>query len=246
MRVRGTHGARAARLATAWSVVAMAACAGLAACTDDGATGADTSDTIEPGTSPLTGVHTNVTKTAPTPNPQCAAADVIPGSGAKYPWGGFSVGGKTYTCDACPNGHGDMQGSYRFHGYDDGNATERVDYSYPDPAEYKEVVKIDGNTFYTAVEDNIEGHSAYYTRGWYFCTQPPENGSKHIFWVSLDSDDPAQRTSVSETDPILSDGPNNTLLFFYDEVGGSTGTVRLYCRIGSQRDGQTCTDPFAQ
>ena len=240
MRVTAARGVSGAK-ASAWlPTVVLAAFVGLAGCDDDGGS---TADILEPGKSPLTGVQTNVTKTEPTPNPECAAADVIPGSGAKYPWGGFAAGGTTYTCNACPNGHGDMQGSYRFHGFDDGR--EQVDYSYPNPTEYKEVVKIDGNTFYTAVEDNIEGHSAYYTRGWYFCSQPPENGSKHLFWVSLDSDDPTQKTSVAETDPILSDGPDNTRLFFYDQIGGTTGTARLYCKIGSERDGQTCTDPFA-
>src|SRR5262249_23177232 len=105
----------------------------LAACGDDNKGSSDsTSDTTAdtshpdtsggdttpgdgaPGTSALTGVSTNVQVTTPTPNAGCDATKVDNGvNGAKYPWGGLTAGGVSYTCNSCPTGLKDFQGKWR-------------------------------------------------------------------------------------------------------------------------------------
>lgn len=230
----------------------------LAACDSDSdsdttdTTGGDSSDTadtnVTPGTSAVTGVNTNVTVTTPTRNAGCDNTDVDNANhGAKYPWGGATINGTTYTCDRCPNGLADFQGKWRAHGFAaDG---ETPDYSKGGDAttDDAEVLFIDGNTWYSQLHDQQEGKSVE-TRGWFFCSQKPEHPNEHLFWYTIEAKPEGQLGATSgeynESDVILSQGGDKKLIAWYDTVGGASSASIGYCKIGTVSNGQTCNNPF--
>jgi len=197
--------------------------------------------------SALTCVETDVGVTPVTPNPQCAEADSEfpnPG-GLTYPFGGLTVGGTSYTCNGCPNGHPDIQGRWRFHMMGRQENPDLVDYTLPDPVtDYAQVLFVDGNTFYWGVRDVQEQRTAQH-RGYYFCSMRTENSAKHIYWVFTDSDESDSVSRILRTDTILSGGSNNFLFSIFDSpTGGSEFQNFYYCRFGSSKDGHTCGDPM--
>ncbi len=243
---------------------------GLLACNDDGgttttdatdattqgdtasevvATTTDTgpTDTVTPtGTSALTGVKWDVPGiTAPTPNAACATAgtQVLTSTGVTYPWGGLTAGGTTYTCNGCPQGHPDMQGRWRVHGFEETDLNN-VDYSfYSDSTKDRAVdMFVDGNTFMFTENDETALQTVTVSRGWYFCSMKPENGAQHLFWTNLDAQ--GVNSDTYETDVVLAQGGNNVAWFFFHELGGDKGIWYAFCRIGSTANGTTCNDPF--
>ncbi len=211
-------------------------------------TATETTADVPDGTSALTGVNTKVTVTAPTPNASCATADQLepPTGGAAYPWGGLTVGATTYTCNGCPDGLKELQGSWRLHGFLPAPNDDTPDYAWPDPAtDGGFVLRVDGNTFYTRDVDPQQSTNEV-SRGWYFCSMKPENGQKHLYWVNTETDPSGGAGDVTRTDRILTDGSDRLLVFFFDDP--ATGTSNFpypLCRIGSTVGDQTCTDPFA-
>ena len=208
------------------------------------ATDTDTGE-VAAGTSPLTGVNTNVTVTEPTPNAACATADHPSAAtgGAEYPWGGLTVGTTAYTCNGCPDGLPELQGSWRLHGFQDPPNDETPDYNYPDPATKGAFeLLVDGNTFMVRDSDPSAGTDVV-SRGWYFCSQKPENDHKYLYWVDLGK---SGADAITRTDTVLTDGTNNLLLFFFaNAVSGTESLPYPLCRLGTTRNGQTCDDPFA-
>ncbi len=216
-----------------------------AAVTPDGDTAAET---VNPGTSALTGVNTNVQVTTPTRNANCDNGEVDNGNnGAKYPWGGLNADGKDFTCNRCPTGIVDFQGEWRAHGFAADETTP--DYTKGSDAGTgdAEILFIDGNTWYSHFHDQQEGKSVE-TRGWFLCTQQPEHPNEHIFWVTLQAVPAgnlgANNGDINESDVILSSGTDKKLIAWYDEVGGNTSAQIGYCKIGTSSGGQTCNNPF--
>lgn len=214
--------------------------------TTAGETGADT---VTPGTSALTGVNTNVTVTTPTRNPGCDNSEVDNGSnGIKYPWGGLTVDGVSFTCNKCPTGLADFQGKWRAHGFKDEEQSD-PDYSKGADADNDdaEVLYIDGNTWYSHLHDHQEMKSVE-TRGWFLCTQQPEQPNERLFWVTLQASPEgalgANAGDINKSDVILSSGSDRKLIFWYDTTAGETNYPIGYCKIGTAAGGQTCNDPF--
>ncbi|HRE91530.1 MAG TPA: hypothetical protein PK095_20595 [Myxococcota bacterium] len=206
----------------------------------------DTTDTTQPGVSALTGVNTNVTVTPPTPNASCDAAGVDNRThGAKYPWGGAQIGNTSYTCNSCPGGIDHFQGSWRAHGFveNDGDDWD-IDLSKGANAnsDDAELLLIDGNTFYTRFYDS-QSDTLEETRGWYFCSQKPENANEHIFWVK---EEETSTGSVNRSNVILSLGASTDfkLIEWFDTITSTTSVKIGYCRLGAVRNGVTCNNPF--
>lgn len=213
----------------------------------DGTTGGP--ETTPPGTSDLTGVSTNVSVTTPTPAAGCDQSEVDNGNnGAKYPWGGLTAGGTNYTCNKCPTGLADFQGMWRAHGFSDADDTT-PDFAKGGDASTgdAEILFIDGNTWMDQFHDQQSGQTVL-TRGWFFCSQQPEHPNEHLFWVSTEADPAgtlgANAGDINESDVILSQGANLKLIFWYNDVGGTTGVQIGYCKIGSSSGGQTCNNPY--
>jgi hypothetical protein len=241
----------------------------LMACGDDGggpgpgtdtATGGDTANTIplpggisycDPGTatatkSGVTCVETNVQVEPVTPNASCFANDeIIEHTGLAYPWGGATIGGRTFTCNGCPNGLPILQGRFRVHGYLPDSDT--VDYREPDPVtDLAWILFIDGNTFFT-IEYDAQRQRTSWSRGRYFCSMKAENGAKHLYWQDLESSNSASVGQWTRTDTILSSGGGKNLLIkFFNSVNTSdaSGIDFPFCKIGTTTDGQLCNDPF--
>jgi len=235
--------------------VALAACGddattttpdGDATMTPDGETAGET--VVTPGTSALTGVNTNVTVTTPTRNANCDSTEVDNGNnGAKYPWGGLTANEKNYTCNRCPTGLADFQGMWRAHGFAADESTPDYDKGSDAATGDAEILFIDGNTWYSNFHDEQEGKSVE-TRGWFVCTQQPEQANEHLYWVTLSAVPEgtlgANNGDINESDVILSQGTDKKLIAWYDAVGGNTSASIGYCKIGTSSGGKTCNNPF--
>lgn len=205
----------------------------------------DTNDTTQPGVSALTGVNTNVTVTTPTPNASCAADEVDTGDyGATYPWGGLTAGGVSYTCNRCPSGLESLQGRWRAHGWAEDEVTP--DYTIGSQSDEGEVLYIDGNTWYShwVKPDGTE----FEVRGWFLCSQQPEHPNEHYFWVSLEAV-PASALgndvkAIYRSNVKLDAGVNNVLFEWFNELTGSGLYQTGYCKIGTERGGVECNNPF--
>ncbi len=209
-------------------------------------TGGDTvPDTVTPGVSALTGVNTNVTVTEPTPNAGCAASEVDNGDhGASYPWGGLTAAGTSYTCNKCPSGLQDFQGMFRAHGFAADETTPDYDKGADASSDDAELLYIDGNTFYFKLYDK-QTNTTDEARGWFFCSQKPENNGEHLFWVVTDGIQGApQDGDINRTDVILSQGADRKLISYFDELTGQTNVQIGYCKIGTSSGGKTCNNPF--
>jgi hypothetical protein len=207
--------------------------AGVSFCTSGTATKSD-----------VTCVETAVAVGPVTPDAACDAASIIRlEGGLGYPWGGATIGAKSFTCNGCPNGLPELQGRWRAHGFVPD--TDDMDYRYPDAkTDLATVLFVDGNTFYAAEADARDG-SSWQSRGFYFCGMKPESGGKHIYWADLDAR--GAIVNWTRTEPILSRGPDNLLIKYFNsatDLGDPTGFNYPYCRIGSSRDGQICNSPF--
>lgn len=195
----------------------------------------------------VTCVETNTGATPITQPANCTMGDtILTRNGLSYPWTGATVGNKTFSCNSCPNGHPDLQGRYRIHGWKEGS--EQVDYSIPNPVtDQAWVLFVDGNTFYSAEHDAIRQRSSQ-SRGYYFCSMKVENGAKHLYFSDVENSNPEGIGNWSRTDSILSqNGGNNLLIRFFHNAADTTDKSGIdfpFCRIGSVTDGQTCTDPF--
>lgn len=148
-----------------------------------------------PGTSGLTGVNTAVTPQPTDPNPgnDGCTSPVISNTGLKYPWGGATVAGRTYTCNACRFGYPFAQGAYRLHGFskEDGSPCGSLsdtdcaeNYSEPKPAEgdFAETLWLDGNTFRVR-QKNGSAAGDIEIKGYYFCGMKPEGPNEHVVWA---------------------------------------------------------------
>lgn len=205
-------------------------------------------ETVTPGTSALTGVDTNVTVTTPTPNAGCDQTKVDNGNnGAKYPFGGLEVGGKSYTCDKCPTGLKEFQGKWRAHGFAADETTPDYDLGSDASTGDAEILFIDGNTWYSQIHDKQLQQSVE-TRGWLLCSQKPEHPNEHLFWTTLSAVPAgtlgANNGDINESDVILSSGSDKVLIAWYDEVGGNTSVQIGYCKVGTSSGGKECNNPF--
>jgi hypothetical protein len=209
------------------------------------ATGDVGAETSTPGVSPLTGVNTNVTVTTPTRNANCDDSKVDTGNhGAKYPWGGLTAGGMTFTCNKCPTGLADFQGMYRAHGFADDKTTPDYEKGGSAATGDAELLVIDGNTWYSKVYDK-QSNTTQETRGWFFCSQKPEHPNEHLFWVNTEVvQGEAQVGGVNRSDVILSQGTDRKLIFWFDELAGDTNVQIAYCKVGTTFNGKTCNNPF--
>ena len=197
--------------------------------------------------SELTGVETNVSVTPVTPNASCDASEVDnTDHGATYPFGGLEVEGTSYTCNKCPNGNKELQGSWRTHGWKADNEDE-VDYSIGSEATDANVLLVDGNTFSYEVRQTDGAN--YIARGYYVCTQKPEHPNEHIFWQVVETE-PANVLGTPDvpglwrTDVVLNSGPDNILLFWFAALTGDQQYSLGYCRVGSTVGDQTCNNPL--
>lgn len=239
------------RFLLAWASAALL----IAACGDSGSsstdtTGGDTStgtDTIAdttttPGTSAITGVSTDgVSCTEPTFAQGCTGAGPNAAtSGFSYPWCGLDTGVDDYTCQGCPNGIINFQGTYR--AIKDGTASPpELDFE-----DYKETVAIDGNTFALKIlDDNGDLSEA---KGWILCTETPENNAREIFWVQVDGHSPSgswKAGAIERTANVIVTGTDAAVIYWYDDLTGEANVSQEYCRIGGTIGGVDCTDPFA-
>lgn len=213
--------------------------------TSDTSQPGDTTDTTQPGVSALTGVNTNVTVTTPTPNASCNAGAVDTGThGAKYPWGGLTAGSSNFTCNKCPGGIDSLQGRWRAHGWQEDKITP--DYEIGSQSNEGEILYIDGNTWYShwVKPDGTE----FEVRGWYMCSQQPEHPNEHLFWVSLEAVPSSalgnEVKSIYRSNVKLDAGINNMLFEWFNELTGSGLYQTGYCKIGTERGGVTCNNPF--
>jgi len=218
--------------------------------TTDTAVGVDSNCTPGQATATRSGVtcvETNTGATSIAQPSSCTAGDsLVSHDGFAYPWTGATIGAKSFSCNACPNGLPVLQGKFRVHGFQE-NA-DKVDYSAPDPVtDYAWVLFVDGNTFYSAENDVVAGKSTQ-ARGYYFCSMKSENSAKHLYFVDLENSNPDRVGQWSRTDSVLSQSNGNSLLikFFNNaaNTGDASGFDYPFCRIGSTADGQTCYDPF--
>lgn len=208
----------------------------------------DTTDTTQPGVSALTGVNTNVTVTPPTPNASCDASEVDTGThGSTYPWGGLSAGGSSYTCNKCPSGLQDFQGSFRAHGYAEDETTPDYDKGNSAATGDAEILFIDGNTWYSKLYLK-DGDITEEKRGYFFCSQQPEHPNEHLFWVITEVVDDGgsglEAGDVLRTDVILSQGTDRKLIYWFRDLTGQLYDQFGYCKIGTQAEGKTCNNPF--
>lgn len=246
----------------------------LAACDSDSGssdttdtTGGDTTtgDTNVPaGTSALTGVNTNVTKTDPNPgNVGCGSTPISNTAGAKYPWGGETVAGRTYTCNVCRGGVPDAQGVWRLHGWSlaNGNPCPTLsdpacneNYSEPKAGDgdFSESIWIDGNTF-RIHQKNGSAAPDLVLKGYYFCGSKPEGPQEHVVWKILEAT-PSGLPGLSAGDFLESDklgvsGPGPSTYWYEALNSENTGKndIGTYCSYGSKDPyDNVCADPFGE
>ena len=195
----------------------------------------DTSATSTPevtGTSSLTGVWTRAAcETGPNPNCLDRSIDGLPDS-AEFGWCGY----EGYTCNACPHGFRDVQGSYRLMMADE---TGLPNPTLPDPAtDIAERLLIDGNTFDDEIHD-IRGGRDTHVRGWFFCADSAEDPRQRIFWVPQ-----APSTQPVYDSGLIEAGLNDAISIAYLE--GQTTFTATYCRIGTPYRGLPCNDSIAR
>ena len=221
----------------------------------------DTTSVGTGGVSPITGVNTSVPYTTPTPNAGCDPTEVDHGTyGAVYPWGGYThwdTGHTRFTCNQCPGGRAAIQGRYQLIGRGDGGEGE-FDPDFPLASDEIESLYVDGNTFYVHWRDTRNGDE-YEWRGYYFCSQKPENPKERIVWVPTEvvqagpSDNQVVVGKGDVSDPQLTSQEISgaAYLFYFDDGAliGGTGVGYEYCRWGTEIDvgGVTklCRDRFA-
>ncbi len=225
----------------------------VAACGDDGGTDnpdvtspsettETTQETSTPGVSPLTGVNTAVSGiTEPERNAGCDDNKVLSASGAKYPWGGATINGTTYTCNGCPNGHPDIQGTFRGFGFEPDEETSDYSKGADASSDDADLLVVDGNTWYSEIFD-IQTGTTQIARGWYFCSQKPEHPNEHVFWTTTAGDEGPG--SVSRSNVVLAQGNNQILMEWFYELTGQQYTQIAYCRVGSTLGDQVCNNPF--
>lgn len=249
----------------------------LSACpSDDPEGGNDAGITADPGTpdtytppidsgpppdagstkSALTGVETNVAVTPPTPNAGCDQSDVETGDfGATYPWGGYThwdADQTEFTCNQCPNGEPGMSGMYQLIGRTN-NGEGELDPDLPELTDWVEVLYIDGNTFYQRMLDAKSGDEWVF-RGYYVCTQKPENGNERILWIPTEVDKAGPsgnqavvgKGAVSDGFLVSQDVEGVFLLYWYDD-GALTGGAWLsfeYCKFNADIEGKSCRNRF--
>lgn len=213
------------------------------------------------GVSALTGVNTSVPYTTPTPNAGCDSTAVDHGVyGAVYPWGGYrhwDTAQTRFTCNRCPGGRAVLQGKSQLIGRANGGDGE-FDPDFPLASDVIESLYVDGNTFYVHRLDAKSGDE-YEWRGYYVCTQKPENGKERILWIPTEvlqpgpSDNAAVVGKADVSDPQLTsqDLAGAAYIFWFNDgaLTGGTGAGYEYCRFGTQVDvGGTiklCRDRFA-
>jgi hypothetical protein len=202
----------------------------------------------------LTGVDTNVSVTAPTPNASCDASAIDHTVyGASYPWGGHTHHDSAqteFTCNKCPNGHPHLQGSFALIGNDE---NDELDPDLPLTSDWIEVLFVDGNTYYSRLHDATTNDTWEY-RGFYFCSQQPENPHERIIWVPTEviqagpAGNQVQVGRASVSDVVLSsqDHAGVINLFWFNDAAltGGTGGYYEYCKFGSQVNGKTCRNRF--
>ena len=99
------------------------------------------------------------------------------------------------------------------------------------------------------IEDVTNGWE-YEARGWYFCAQKPEHAAAHRFWITTEvikntSGSSAAAGDINESDVILTDGADNFLVWWFDDIGSAASLPITYCRIGTKDPAEeTCTNPF--
>ncbi len=188
----------------------------------------------------------------PDRNPGCLPAGGST-NGTVIPWTGFIHDGTTYTCNACPNGDPEIQGTWRFvHDPDDPTKIGE------DGA--LETVKFDGNTFTirSYAKDDKGKMATSVKRGWYFCGLKPEfpNEMKGFVTTDVQTDGFCEGPVGACWEPgliftgyTLGNGGGGLLWdWFYDFVTDSTSTDadQPYCRIGTFVGEHPCEDPFAE
>jgi hypothetical protein len=224
-------------------LAAMTALTAFTACDDDDAAGGDTTATDTADTTSDT-ADTNA-GTGVVPAAGCV--DVAPGAaceaqddgnhGLKHPFCPPTIGGTDYTCNRAPTGYGDFQGQYRVFGFNDADGE---DFTLPETS--AEILYIDGNTWYNVVK--FDGQPTYEARGYFIVPGQPERSDRHFFWIVTEVIQQGSGDTVAgdvyETDNVIRTGSDRLLVFYYDEVGGSTNVGINYCRIGSSSNGQAC------
>ncbi len=184
-----------------------------------------------------------------TSNPQCAPGDEGV-YGTVIPWNGLDYEGKTYTCDECPGGIEQLQGTWRFYDCDPG-------VTVPASSEYAEVLIFDGNTWTNRVAGTDLGQWVDATStGFYFCSQKPEN-EKEVKVFVTQTMEPAGAWGRVVGDVWSSDivgietGMNDFLAWFYDGIATQETDDDWYfngcfCKVGDQLNGETCANPFSE
>ncbi len=209
-----------------------------------------TTQEVGPGISPITGVNTNVTVTEPTRNAACSNDEFFTGTGAKYPWGGFTMGDTTYTCNACPNGDPQLAGAWRAFEFDEEDDLE--DYDKPDPSDYAEVITIDGNTFKYEIFDSAGSPKDIVARGYYACLQQPEHPNKHYLWVVTEGQGTGQwySTGGSFGSDVILIMQNDWRAYWFNDIRTTNAEKpkgddeKPYCKVGTSKNGKDCVNPF--
>jgi len=223
-------------------------------------------DNVAPGVSPLTGVNTNVSPVPTNPNPSndgCTSAPIANTTGAKYPWGGETVSGRTYTCNMCPFGYPGAQGVWRMHGFSlaNGNPCQSLsdpacneNFTEPKAADgdFSETIWIDGNTF-RIHQKNGSATPDLVLKGYYFCGSKPEGPQEHVVWKILEAT-PNTVTGLKVGDFFESDrlgvtGPGPSTYWYDDVNSDNTGDNQIgtYCGYGTKDPyDNVCTDAFGE
>ncbi len=191
----------------------------------------------------------SIPDTPPTPNPECKAP-IDEDLGDYYEWDGFTHDGKTFSCNFCPKGHPDFQGSWRAI-FDRQGDDPTIPYD-KDPT-YKEKLEIHGNAFTWTMDGDDLGKNVHaVVKGWYWCGSKPEvyNESRVIVVTSVEPEGAfGWEKGVVITADILYSQPNGLLYAdyggFVTEAGSNWVLNQPYCRIGLQYGGKACDDPFA-
>ena len=200
----------------------------------DAASGADATSGGDSTTAAATDVK------APVRNAQCEQFD-DKNRGKKVPWGGYSTGKLTFTCNNCRGGDPILQGTWR-----------QIDFKTEDPAtsmgDDKDVITVDGNTWHEHIAGMDGGKLTDSTiDGWYFCTDKAEGLNKDELWI-MDKVTPAGAFGNSAGGNLrvsaLSNGANLLALVIYDAIDVKTTKTYNYCRVGSTIKGHPCNDPF--
>ncbi|MCB9729996.1 MAG: hypothetical protein H6744_18560 [Deltaproteobacteria bacterium] len=175
------------------------------------------------------------------------------------PWKGFVYGGKTYTCNECPQGVRPNDGQWR---HIDGR-TEDPDVPLDDS--YRERLTMSGNTW-TFHSDGVDSATGAFEEqtvsGWYFCGDESEIPYKGLVFYTTEVANPGAfgwEEGIVISADLFTDGTGTGLLFVWrDGISPPPGIQDVYCRIGTtvtvpaSDDGSTpatqkaCTDPFAQ